>query len=364
MKKAIPVFVVLVTALSILLYWRLREQRLAKTRPSGGSAVIEGVEVDVIARLPTRVVTVKVQQGDAVKKGQVLVELQCKEQKALLAQAQASLAGARIAHQAARLSALTGKQGVRTAKTQIWMAHSSYRAVAAKKKALEVQKSVAARSSKRLAKVHVVGAISDQKMDQSTAQVDALEQQLNALEANLKAAQARTSAAVSTKKIAALKAKIAAAQTQGALKKVEAARAAVQRAQVGVDECTLKAPRAGYVLERNYEPGEVVLPGSRVLTIVDTRKVTATFYLPNAELGAAKPGRKVAVKADAYPNKRFSGRISHVAAEAEFTPRNVQTREDRDRLVYAVEVVIPNPKSVLRPGMPVEVTIPKSGREP
>lgn len=93
------------------------------------------------------------------------------------------------------------------------------------------------------------------------------------------------------------------------------------------------------------------------MTLVDLRDARATFYLPNAELAAAAPGRPVQLRADAWPGQTFPGTILRVAAEAEFTPRNVQTREDRDRLVYAVEVAIPNADERLRPGMPVDVAI-------
>jgi HlyD family secretion protein len=146
-----------------------------------------------------------------------------------------------------------------------------------------------------------------------------------------------------------------------AIKQIEVARAAVQRAVLAVGECKLTAPRSGYVLIRSVEPGEVVMPGSRVITIVDISEVKATFYIPNAELSAVRPGRKVEVRADAFPKKVFPGKIIRVGKEAEFTPRNVQTRDDRDRLVYAVEVQLPNPKGLLRPGMPVEVSVPGTG---
>ena len=99
-----------------------------------------------------------------------------------------------------------------------------------------------------------------------------------------------------------------------------------------------------------------------MLTLVDTREVKATFYLANRELGAATPGRPAEVTADAYPKRKFAAKVRRVATSAEFTPRNVQTREDRDRLVYAVEVTVDNEDGALRPGMPVEIVLPGTGR--
>ncbi len=88
----------------------------------------------------------------------------------------------------------------------------------------------------------------------------------------------------------------------------------------------------------------------------------ATFYLPNAEVGAVKPGARAEVVADAFPGERFEGKVRTVALEAEFTPRNIQTRTDRDRLVYPVEVVVVNRDGKLRAGMPVQVTLPGTGK--
>ncbi len=362
MKRAIPIFVVLVAALSVLLYLRLRKQRLAAERPSGGSATVEGTEVDVVARLPSRILSIKVQAGDRVKKGQVLVELDCENERALLAQADAALGGAKIALNASKTQQGLTKQGEKSARSQVWMAYAATRAAKAQKQAVAVQRGVAYRSQKRLKKIHEAGAASDQQFDRTKSAVVGLDQQLRALGANINAANARALAATSGKRAAHIRTQLALIGIQGALQKIKAAEALRQRASIAVRECTLRAPRPGYVLSRNFEPGEVVLPGSRVLTLVDIREVKATFYLPNAELGAAKPGRAVKVTADAYKGKTFDGRVRRVGVEAEFTPRNVQTRQDRDRLVYAVEVAIPNPKGLLRPGMPVEITIPGTGK--
>ena len=358
MKKAIPAFVILVAILSTMLYWRLRQQHLEAERASGGSATVEGTQVDVVARLPARIQSVAVEAGERVEMGQVLVELDCAEQHALMAQADAALAGAKVALEAAHASVALSEQGVLSARSQAWMANAAAEAAKAQRLALEVQHGAAERASERVQKVHMVGAVSDQQLDQTESQLVGMQHQLDALGANVNAAKAQSVAATSAAKMAKIKTQLAQVEIRGTEQKVAAAEAARDRAQVAVDECTLKAPRAGYVLERNYEPGEVVMPGARVLTLVDISEVEATFYLPNAELEAAAPGREVEVRADTYGDQVFRGQIERVGVEAEFTPRNVQTRQDRDRLVYAVAVTVPNPEGLLRPGMPVEITIP------
>jgi len=138
---------------------------------------------------------------------------------------------------------------------------------------------------------------------------------------------------------------------------VTVARMGVERAKVLVGECELKAPRDASVEDVLFEPGELVGPGVVVVKLLDLSEVTATFYLPNAELSAVKPGERATLVADAYPGETFTGTVKTVALEAEFTPRNIQTRTDRDRLVYPVEVAVVNAGQKLRAGMPVQVTL-------
>ncbi|MBU0553284.1 efflux RND transporter periplasmic adaptor subunit, partial [Myxococcota bacterium] len=175
------------------------------------------------------------------------------------------------------------------------------------------------------------------------------------------AARAAHHAAQAQAQAAQAQAQAAVAQAQAAAEGITRAQAARRRAAVLVNECTLTAPRDGVIQTRAGEPGELARPGFPLLVLVDAREVKATFYLPNAELAEARPGRAVEVRADAWPDRTWRGQISAVGAEAAFTPRNVQTRTDRDRLVYPVEVRLKNEDGALRPGMPVEVSIIKGG---
>jgi HlyD family secretion protein len=347
MRRAVGIIVVLTAVLGGLLYWKLSKQRMDAMRPAGGSATVEGLEVDVMARLAARVKRVNVSEGEAVKKGQLLVELDCREYVAMYAQADAQLKTLEAGAEAAGFA-------VKTAGRQVGLAWTMAKAARAARKAAEIEKAAAKRAETRMKKLHGAGAVSDQNLDISATRVDGLSLKVRAAKTQLRAARVRTGVAAAGKAAAR-------AQHLMAIKQIEVARAAVQRAVLAVGECKLTAPRSGYVLIRSVEPGEVVMPGSRVITIGDISEVKATFYIPNAELSAVRPGRKVEVRADAFPKKVFFGKIIRVGKEAEFTPRNVQTRDDRDRLVYSVEVQLPNPKGLLRPGMPVEVSVPGTG---
>ena len=134
------------------------------------------------------------------------------------------------------------------------------------------------------------------------------------------------------------------------------------RAKLLAAECELRAPRDAEVQTLPHEVGELVSPGTTLARLVDLTDLKATFYLPNAEIGAVKPGARAMVVADAWPDEKFEATVRTVSLEAEFTPRNIQTRTDRDRLVYPVEVTVVNRGGKLRSGMPVQVTLPGTGR--
>jgi HlyD family secretion protein len=151
-------------------------------------------------------------------------------------------------------------------------------------------------------------------------------------------------------------------QVDAARAQIRAGEAAVARARLLVGECEIRAPRDADVATLPHEAGELVSPGAVLARLVDLSEVKATFYLPNAEIGAVKPGARADVVADAWPGESFEGTVRTVAFEAEFTPRNVQTRTDRDRLVYPVEVTVKNRDGKLRAGMPVQVTLAGTGR--
>ncbi|HTV26116.1 MAG TPA: HlyD family efflux transporter periplasmic adaptor subunit, partial [Polyangiaceae bacterium] len=152
------------------------------------------------------------------------------------------------------------------------------------------------------------------------------------------------------------------AQAEATRKNVLAAQAGVQRAKLLVAECEIRAPRSAIVDDVFVEPGEQPPANTLLVRLVDLDSVKATFYLPNAELGSARIAAPALVVADAWPEREFAARVETVSSSAEFTPRNIQTRTDRDRLVFAVEVRIDNPEHQLRPGMPVQVTLPGTER--
>jgi HlyD family secretion protein len=138
---------------------------------------------------------------------------------------------------------------------------------------------------------------------------------------------------------------------------VEIARAALEALQVKATKFTLKAPISGLVLERPVHVGEVALPGAPLMTLADLDHLTLTIYVPEDQLGRVQIGQPVSVTVDAYPDRAFPGTVRFIASQAEFTPKNVQTREERVNMVFAVKIQLPNPDHALKPGMPADAVL-------
>ena len=131
-------------------------------------------------------------------------------------------------------------------------------------------------------------------------------------------------------------------------------------AALRLDWCAIRAPLDATVLAVYHEPDELVSPGMRLLTLADLREVWAVVYVPQSLLAGLKPGLEVVALLPELKGRLFKGRVSHINDEAEFTPKNVQTRQERTRLVFGVKVRFPNPDGVLKPGMTVEVRLPEA----
>jgi multidrug resistance efflux pump len=178
-------------------------------------------------------------------------------------------------------------------------------------------------------------------------QVDAAETQYRVAEAAVQMAQAQLDAL----RAGATEEEIAAVEAQ-----VEQAQAALDALMVYRDKLTIVAPVGGLVLERCIHEGELAAPGATLLTLGDLDEVTLTIYVPEDRLGQVHVGQQVEVRVDSFPERTFAGTVVAIAHEAEFTPRNVQTQEERVNMVFAVDVSIPNPDHALKPGLPADAT--------
>ncbi len=180
------------------------------------------------------------------------------------------------------------------------------------------------------------------------AQANAAEGAYRLAEAALRVAQAKLAEA----KAGPTPEEIAVAEAQ-----VRQAKAALGLLQVQQEKLTLTAPAGGLVSSVEVHRGEAVLAGTPLLTLVQLDPVVLTLYIPEEKIGLVKVGQRVEVSVDSFPGETFVGQVVHIAEEAEFTPRNVQTKEERVTIVFAVKVHIPNPDGRLKPGMPADAVI-------
>ncbi len=157
---------------------------------------------------------------------------------------------------------------------------------------------------------------------------------------------------------------VLAAQTvDGARTALEAAKAAVKQVQAEMDalevqmeKTTVYAPLDGVVLVRSVQPGEVIQAGMTAITIANLDVLTVTVYISEDRYGEVSLGQQASLSVDSFPDETFTAMITRIADQAEYTPRNVQTKEERQTTVYAVELSVENPDGKLKPGMPVDVT--------
>ncbi|HLE27753.1 MAG TPA: efflux RND transporter periplasmic adaptor subunit [Anaerolineales bacterium] len=170
--------------------------------------------------------------------------------------------------------------------------------------------------------------------------------QLALAEARLTSAQAALKAA---------QAALSPEQLNAARSQMDAAQAAMDLLEVQIKKLTLTAPVDGVVLSRAIEPGEVASPGAVLLVLGQLSDLTITVYVPEDRYGDIALGRAARVSVDSFSNETFTATVTHIADQAEFTPRNVQTAEGRKTTVFAVKLSIDNPGGRLKPGMPADV---------
>jgi HlyD family secretion protein len=144
-------------------------------------------------------------------------------------------------------------------------------------------------------------------------------------------------------------------QLDSAQAQVTSAQAAVGVIQAQLDELVVLAPTDGTVLTRIVEPGEVIQPGMTAMTIGQLNQLTVKVYIPEDRYGQIDLGDHAQMTTDSFPGEAFDGTVKRIAQQAEYTPRNVQTQEDRRTTVFAVELSVSDPSGKLKPGMPVDV---------
>jgi HlyD family secretion protein len=138
---------------------------------------------------------------------------------------------------------------------------------------------------------------------------------------------------------------------------VQYAQETLEAAKIVLGYTLLSAPFAGVLMVRQAELGEVVLPGTPVFTLADLDHVWLRAYVNETDLPKIRWGQAVTLRTDGYPDKRYQGRISFISAQAEFTPKSVETHAERVTLVYRIKIDVDNPHHELKPGLPADAYV-------
>ena len=324
-KRIVPLLVL--TCLVGFLVWRYG---IVPRRAGDGllvSGTVEATEARLGFELPGRLVAVLPREGDRVEAGAPLARLDAAELEARHAQAAAQVAAARA--QLAELEAGSRPEEIAAARAAL---------AAAEERVADAERDVA-----RARRLYDGRAIAREALDKAEVALEVSRAQ-------------RTQAAEQAALVARGPRAERIAAARAALATADAALAALTATLAKTE---LTAPFAGLVTVRHREPGEIVPAGGAVLTLMDPDDRWVRIYVPENHLGAVALGAAVEISADTFPGRRYPGEVAHVASEAEFTPKNVQTTEERVRLVYAVKVRITGDAALeLKPGLPADVHLP------
>jgi HlyD family secretion protein len=293
------------------------------------SGTVEATEADLGFQLPGRIDSIAVREGDAIHTGSALAWLDRTESVARKRAAEAQVASAR-----ARLTEL--QRGFRT--EEIEQARAAFRAA-------EQRLSDAQRDLERSRRLYDGGAVSQQQLDNQRTALTLAESDHQSAREQLQLMEAGPR----TEQIAA---------QRGILAQAEATVAQIDAA---LSNATIRAPFDGVITVRHREPGEIVPPGVPVLSLMNPDDRWIRIYVREALVGRLALGMGATINADAYPDRDYAGRIVFISDKAEFTPRNVQTTEERVKLVYRVKVQITeDPGFDLKPGLPADVRLDSS----
>jgi HlyD family secretion protein len=387
-KRLIPVIIaVIVLAIAGGILWSQRNGRdeALHIRLSGN---MELTQVDISFKVAGKLIERAVNEGDTVKKGQLIARI---DQVQTMRQNQAQQASVQSAEMQLSQSATsivwqqaTNEADIELRRADIRQAQANLDQLLNGSRPEEIQQSQAAvadaRTQAEQARLDWERAQTLYKNDDiSTAQRDQYQARFNSTAALLRQAEERFALVKEgprKEEIAAARAALA--RAQAALKVSEANALEVKRkqedlagrkadieraqAQLGVtesqlDDTSVSSPIDGVVLVKSAEIGEVLAAGTTVVTIGDLDHPWLRGYIKETDLGRVKLGQKVKLTTDSYPGKDYWGHVSFIASEAEFTPKQIQTAEERVKLVYRIKIEVDNSSHELKSNMPVDAEI-------
>jgi membrane fusion protein YbhG len=286
------------------------------------SGVIEAIEVNVGSKVIGELTNVAFEEGQIVKKNDLLAEVDCRDYDLQVNQAAASLDSMK----------------------------AQYNLVMNGARSEDIQQAVAGDIQ---AQANYVNAKINYERTQKLFEKNIVPRKLlDDAETKFQVAEAQ----VAQSKEAVKKVKNISRSEDIAMTKarVENADWFLQSMQKKAADCKIISPIDGFVLKKVYEPGEYVMPGSTVAVLTDLKKVKVVVYLPEADVFKIKYGQKVLISVDGFKDKAIPGTVSFISQEAEFTPKNIQTKDERVKLMFAVRMIVDNAEFILKPGLPAD----------
>ncbi|MDH3943820.1 MAG: efflux RND transporter periplasmic adaptor subunit [Anaerolineae bacterium] len=318
----------------------------------GASGIVEVTQVAISSELGGIVKEVLVDEGQQVKLGQIIVrfdasilELQLNLAQTALTMAQASYDQAAAASELEIIAAQQALDDLQV-NHDLALAQAELGVANARAAVREAQRRL---DNLPASANEIDTAVVEAELALAEASLDAAERALEDLQDGpdpdlLALAEARLKTAEAALPLA--EAQVASAQ------------ASLDLIQAQLDKTELKAPMDGIVLFRMVEPGEVAIPGAPLLMLASLDDLNITVYIAEDKYGRINLGDSVNVTADSFADEVFAALVTHIADQAEYTPRNVQTEEDRRTTVFAIQLSVDDPSGKLKPGMPVDVIFP------
>lgn len=290
-----------------------------------GTVEIDSVKISSLAG--GRINEIKLEEGLSVKKGDVVAKIDSKDLELELNRLERVLSGA---------------------KANLRLAYNGARKEDRKKageilRQSEIAKDKARREFERLEGLFEKGAVPEKQYDDAKTVFE----QAQAKYSQVMAENEKVSNGTRREQIDMARAN------------VDQAKAAIEIVKKKIADCTVISPISGTVVHRLVEQGEIAGIGVPLGTVRDMSKAKVIVFLPEVELGKIKTGQKALVITDSFPDKPIAGRVSYISESAEFTPKTIQTKDERLKTVYRTEVKVDNSKGVLKAGMPVEVSLVK-----
>jgi HlyD family secretion protein len=378
----LTIFSILFIGVGGLVYWGQWKERTFELYYSG---TIEATQSNLAFQINGRVREVLVDEGQSVQKDQLLAALNKEEFEAQRDQSQANLTRSietmkqlekifEVNQKSLPAEVERAEASVKIYQSQLADLESGYRHQEIEQARLAVQQARIAMEEAQKDKIRFdnlfqrkIVAEKDKdaanlKYVTALKEYERAEESLKLLQEGFRKESIETARARLDEARAALK------QARSNLKRIEASAQDVKAAKAAIASASatlemskiqlayteLKAPFDGILISRNVEPGEVVSPGREVLSLSDLSEVDLKVFVDETEIGKVKPAQKVEVKTDTFPDRVYTGTVSFISPEAEFTPKIIQTHKERVKLVYLVKIAIPNPDLDLKIGMPAD----------